>query len=160
MCLGNELTHFLFDPILIQVCSLWRDVLYDDCGYWHGLVPVIYCNELRRLGSHSPADSDVQSRVSPSSPSPTASEKTELDAVRSSLYLSLETRGFDSICLFGATDLDVIDFASKISPTMMRRVVSGSLRCSSVSDKGLEIFLAALNQSLVSLELSGKRHVE
>ena len=79
------------------------------------------------------------------------------DSVRNNLYLSIEQRGFDSICLDGATDSDIIDFASKVSPSVMRKIKSGSLRTSSVTDKGLEIFLASLNQSLHHLELTGKK---
>jgi hypothetical protein len=70
--------------------------------------------------------------------------------------MSIEQRGLDSICLNGATDSDIIDFASKVSPSVMRKITSGFLRTSSVTDKGLEIFLASLNQSLKHLELSGK----
>ena len=77
------------------------------------------------------------------------------DNIRSNIYLSMEQRGFDAVCLYGATDSDVIDFASRISTTFMRKIISASLRSSSVSDKGLEIFLAAMNQSLLRLELTG-----
>lgn len=77
------------------------------------------------------------------------------DNIRSNIYLSMEQRGFDAVCLYGATDSDVIDFASRISPTFTKRITSASLRSSSVSDKGLEIFLAAMNQSLLRLELTG-----
>ncbi|RWS11376.1 F-box/LRR-repeat protein 16-like protein, partial [Dinothrombium tinctorium] len=117
--------------ILSQVCPRWRDILYSNSYFWRGLMPVIYCNELRRYADDAS------------------------NSVRQGLYASIEKRGFDSICLFGATDTDVIDFASKISPTVMRSCTFGSLRCSSVSDKGLEIFLATLNQSIKKLELSG-----
>lgn len=75
--------------------------------------------------------------------------------VRDSLYLSIEQRSIDSVCLIGPTDADVIDFASKVAPATMKRIKHGSLKSASVSDKGLEIFLAALNQSLISLELIG-----
>ncbi|RWS31613.1 F-box/LRR-repeat protein 16-like protein [Leptotrombidium deliense] len=102
---------------------------------------VVYCADLRRNTTET--SDGVLSSV------------TTVNTVRQLLYASIEKRGFDSICLFGATDADVIDFASKISPQVMRRCVFGSLRCASVSDKGLEIFLATLNQSIKKLELSG-----
>ena len=64
-------------------------------------------------------------------------------------------RGFDALCLMGANDTDIIDFASKISPSTMKKIAWASLKSCSLSDKGLEIFLAALSQSLLRLELSG-----
>ena len=80
----------------------------------------------------------------------------ETSSLRDSLYLTMEKRGIDSVCLVGACDADVIDFASKVAPARMKRIRYASLKSASIGDKGLEIFLAALNQSLVSLELIGK----
>lgn len=97
----------------------------------------------------------MKSTPSASSSGASAQELSSVENVRSNLYLSIEMRGFDAICLMGASDTDIIDFASKISPTVMRKINWASLKSSSLSDKGLEIFLAALNQSLVRLELSG-----
>lgn len=79
-----------------------------------------------------------------------------IDDIKSNLYHSIELRGFDSICLQGASDGDIIDFASKIKPSVLKKITFGSLRFASVSDKGLEIFLAALGQSINKLELIGK----
>lgn len=80
----------------------------------------------------------------------------ENSSLRDSLYLMMEKRGIDSVSLVGACDADVIDFASKVAPARMKRIRHASLKSASIGDKGLEIFLAALNQSLVSLELIGK----
>lgn len=145
---------------------------------------VINCNDLRRLSPLPPSPSPTTSTAIHSSPIGSSSNSNNNhnllnnnnnhipnvsasrcirrksspieDSARHSLYLSIEQRGFDSICLYGATDADIIDFASKISPSVMRKITSGSLQSCSATDKGLEIFLAALNQSLLHLELSGK----
>lgn len=187
-----------------QVCIYWRDILYNDSHFWKGLVMVINCNELKRVGrtpspppfltGHQSADSatqpqnttltsnnnnnnlisitsnSLQNRRKSSSTSNSSSATPPLsqsqqhpllldgsDSVRNNLYVSIEQRGFDSVCLNGATDSDIIDFASKVSPSVMRKISSGCLRTSCVTDKGLEIFLASLNQSLKHLELSGKK---
>ncbi|KAI1301908.1 F-box/LRR-repeat protein 16 [Halotydeus destructor] len=134
--------------VLSQVCSQWRDVLYDEPSYWIGLMPVIYCNELRRIGQEEEASGDQQETSS--------TTDLERDIVKSKLYSSLDIRHFECLCLFGATDEDVLDIASHMSPSALGRIVNGSLRCGSVTDKGLEVFLVALNQSLVKLEISGK----
>ncbi|XP_074601504.1 uncharacterized protein LOC141855382 isoform X2 [Brevipalpus obovatus] len=113
--------------VLAQVCVRWRDILYSDPSYWKGLMPIIYYNELRSSSSR----------------------------IRGNLYSSIDQRGFDSICLYGASDSEVFDFASRISPNSLKRMFIGSLRCSNITDKGLDIFLASLSQSLKKLELSG-----
>lgn len=78
--------------------------------------------------------------------------------IRGDLYLSIEIRGFNAICLYGASDSDVFDFASRVSPAALKKFTFGSLRCSNVTDKGLDIFLASLSQSIKKLELSGNHH--
>lgn len=39
--------------VLIQVCSFWRDILYNDPSVWKDTIFVINCNELRLLSSSS-----------------------------------------------------------------------------------------------------------
>lgn len=98
--------------VLAQVCTRWRDILYRSPRYWTGLVPVLQCRELR---SCSPSE-------------------------RARLYSSLLRRGFHAVCLLGATDEDALDLVHSF-PLASKQVHSLSLRCSSVSDRGLEALL-------------------
>lgn len=95
--------------VLAQVCTRWRDILYRSPRYWTGLVPVVQCRELRN------------------------SQGLE----RARLYSSLLRRGFHSLCLIGATDEDAVDLVTSF-PLASKHVHSLSLRCSSVTDRGLE----------------------
>lgn len=67
-------------------------------------------------------------------------------------YLSLQQRGFDSACLHGATDEDIQDYVVNFQSRKGLR--SLSLRCSNVSDTGLETLLEKM-MSVYRLELSG-----
>lgn len=97
---------------LAQVCSRWRDVLYRSPGYWSGLVPVLQCRELRQSAAPE----------------------------RARLYASLLRRGFRAVCLMGAADEDALDMVHSF-PLASKHVHSLSLRCSSISDRGLEALL-------------------
>ncbi|KAL0270610.1 UNVERIFIED_CONTAM: hypothetical protein PYX00_007962 [Menopon gallinae] len=110
---------------LAQVCTRWRDHLYRSPRYWSGLLPVIRCKELRNTGQ----------------------------ADRARLYTSLLRRGFHAVSLLGATDEDALDLVHSF-PLAAKHVHSISLRCSSVSDRGLEALLDHL-QALFELELAG-----
>ena len=97
---------------LAQVCTRWRDVLYRSPRYWSGILPVLQCRELRHVAN--------QDRVK--------------------LYNSLIRRGFHAVCLLGATDEDALDIVHSF-PLASKHIHSLSLRCSSVSDRGLEALL-------------------
>lgn len=103
---------------LAQVCTKWHDVLYRSPRYWSGLVPVVQARELRMSAS--------QDRIK--------------------LYNSLIRRGFHSISLLGATDDDALDIVHSF-PLASKHIHSLSLRCSSVSDRGLEALLDHLQVS-------------
>lgn len=103
---------------LAQVCTKWHDVLYRSPRYWSGLVPVVQTRELRMSAS--------QDRIK--------------------LYNSLIRRGFHSISLLGATDDDALDIVHSF-PLASKHIHSLSLRCSSVSDRGLEALLDHLQVS-------------
>lgn len=107
--------------VLAQVCSRWRDILYRSPRYWTGLIPVLQCRELR---SSSPSE-------------------------RARLYSSLLRRGFHAVCLMGATDEDALDLVHSF-PLASKQVHSLSLRCSSVSDRGLEALLDHLQVILIT----------
>lgn len=103
---------------LAQVCVRWRDLLYRSPRYWSGLLPVIQCREFRQ--------SSNQDRVK--------------------LYNSLIRRGFHAISMFGATDEDALDLVHSF-PLASKHVHIVSLRCSSISDRGLEALLDHLQVS-------------
>ncbi|XP_015116540.1 F-box/LRR-repeat protein 16 [Diachasma alloeum] len=111
--------------ILAQVCTRWRDVLYARPRFWSGLVPVVRCREVRAMPSGS----------------------------RTKLYASLVRRGFHSLVLLGAADEDIPELTHSF-PMAQRHVHSLSLRCCSVTDRGLEALLDHL-QALFELELAG-----
>lgn len=103
---------------LAQVCSRWRDTLYRSPKFWSGILPALQCRELRLMSN--------QDRVK--------------------LYNSLVRRGFHAICLLGATDEDAIDIVHSF-PLASKHIHSLSLRCASVSDRGLEALLDHLQVS-------------
>lgn len=100
--------------VLAQVTIKWRDILYKSPRFWCGLIPIIQCRELRNNYCHG--------------------------LERSRLYTSLLRRGFHSLCLMGATDEDAFDLVSSF-PLASKHIHSLSLRCSSVTDRGLETLI-------------------
>ncbi|KAL5291841.1 FBXL16 family protein [Megaselia abdita] len=111
--------------ILAQVCMKWRDLLYRSPRYWSGLIPTLQCRELRQF------------------PNPE----------RVKLYNSLIRRGFHALSLIGAQDEDALDVVHSF-PLASKHIHSLSLKCSSISDRGMEALLDHL-QSLFELELAG-----
>lgn len=103
---------------LAQVCTRWRDTLYRSPKFWSGILPTLRCLELRTMSNQ--------------------------DKVQ--LYNSLVRRGFHAICLLGATDEDAIDIVHSF-PLASKHIHSISLRCASVSDRGLEALLDHLQVS-------------
>lgn len=106
---------------LAQVCTKWRDILYRNPIYFSGLVPVFQCRELRMTGNQ--------------------------DKVK--LYNSIIRRGFHSIALNGATDEDALDIVHSFA-LASKHIHSLSLRCSSISDRGLEALLDHLQVNINS----------
>ncbi|KAH8300455.1 hypothetical protein KR018_006181 [Drosophila ironensis] len=115
--------------VLAQVCVKWRDTLYRSPRYWSGLLPTLQCRELRQMPACD----------------------------RGKLYNSLIRRGFHALGLVGASDEDALDVVHSF-PLASKHVHSLSLRCSSISDRGLETLLDHL-QSLFELELAGCNEV-
>ncbi|MCL4153339.1 UNVERIFIED_CONTAM: hypothetical protein GTU68_062583 [Idotea baltica] len=114
---------------LAQVCQRWRSVLYQP-KFWHGLRPVLHCRQLR-------------------GPSPDAT--TEL---RRRFYASVQLRGFDSLVLVCAADEDLLDLVANYAVNRTKNLRAVGLRCSSVTDKGVETLLDHLN-GVYQLELQG-----
>lgn len=73
--------------------------------------------------------------------------------MRVKYYYSLQRRGFDSICLLSATDTDISHFVNNFN-SAKKSVRCLSLRCSNITDKGLERILQHL-PNIYRLELSG-----
>lgn len=103
---------------LAQVCTRWRDTLYRSPKFWSGMLPALQCRELRLMSN--------QDRVK--------------------LYNSLVRRGFHSVRLIGASDEDALDIVHSF-PLASKHINSLSLRCASVSDRGLESLLDHLQVS-------------
>ncbi|GFY37834.1 hypothetical protein TNIN_144841 [Trichonephila inaurata madagascariensis] len=115
--------------VLAQVCTAWREVLYQS-KFWRGLQPVLNFRDL----------------------------KTSSPSLRLGIYKSLDRRAFDSLCLFGASDEDIYDLITQCPQSMANRIRQIGLRCSGITDKGLEVLLGGL-PSIVQLELSGCNEV-
>ncbi|XP_061390060.1 F-box/LRR-repeat protein 16 [Musca vetustissima] len=115
--------------VLAQVCMKWRDVLYRSPRFWSGLLPTLQCRELRQMNA--------------------------TDRVK--LFNSLIRRGFHALALVGANDDDAYDVVHSFT-LASKHIHSLSLRCSSISDRGLEALLDHL-QSLFELELAGCNEV-
>ncbi|XP_076444409.1 uncharacterized protein LOC143282607 [Babylonia areolata] len=111
--------------LLCQVCRKWRKMLYCP-KYWLDAMPVV--SYRHRLPSR---DSSTLRHV----------------------YDSIQQRGFDSICLFGATDEDVSEFVNNFQ-TCKSHLRSLSIRCSNISDQGLEVLFRKM-PCIYRLELSG-----
>lgn len=98
--------------------------------------------------------SSTLSSVSLSSLLSPLSESSRVDSIREKLYMSLDDRGFDAICLFGATDDDIDDLISKTSTDTHQRIQAGRLNNCCITDRGLELFLMTFDQ-IQELVLSG-----
>lgn len=59
---------------------------------------------------------------------------------RARLYASLLRRGFHSLCLMGASDEDIMDLVNTF-PVASKHIHTLSLRCSCITDRGLESLL-------------------
>ena len=111
--------------VLCQVCRKWRHTLYSP-RYWLDAMPIVSYRHWKQ--SH--------------------------DAVTlRHVYDSIQQRGFDSVCLFGATDEDVNEFANNFQ-TCKSHLRSLSIRCSNISDAGLELLFRKM-PCIYRLELSG-----
>lgn len=107
---------------MCQVCKKWKSVLYQSI-YWVGVMPVINFNEWRSDASK-----------------------------RRTCFEHFQQRGFDQVCLIGATDKDISDFVNN-TPSCKKSIRSVSIRCSNISDLALENLIRKAQQ-INTLELS------
>lgn len=98
--------------------------------------------------------SSTFSSVSLSSLLSPLSESSRIEFLREKLYNSLDERGFDAICLFGATDEDIEDLIGKLPSGAHGRISVARLNNCCITDRGLELFVSSFSQ-LEELELSG-----
>jgi len=75
------------------------------------------------------------------------------DDARRLYFRSIEQRGFDSLRLVAAVDAD-IDTLDLLIPQASTHIVELSVRCSNISDRGLERLLELMS-AVVTLDLSG-----
>lgn len=129
--LGRLFSYFspLERTVLAQVCVRWRALLYQP-RFWHGLRPVLHCREMRSANVEATTD------------------------MRRRFYVSVQKRGFDSLVLMCANDEDLMDLVANYAVNHTKALRSVALRCSNVSDKGLETLLDHLN-GVYQLELQG-----
>lgn len=76
---------------------------------------------------------------------------------RKTCYENFQHRGFDYICFVGASDRDVADFVNNLA-FGKKNIRSVSIRCSNVSDNGLESLIRRL-PGMNKLELSNCNEV-
>jgi len=100
-------------------------VLYRP-SLWRGVTPVVHCRQL---------------------------PPNDVDDARRLYFRSIEQRGFDSLRLVAAVDCD-IDTLEALIPQASTHIVELSVRCSNISDRGLERLLELMS-AVVSLDLSG-----
>lgn len=82
------------------------------------------------------------------------SESSRIESLKDKLYASIYERGFDAICLFGATDADIDDLIIKLPEKAQHRIYLCKLHNCCISNKALELLTEHLNQ-IQELELSG-----
>lgn len=105
---------------LAQVCVVWREVLYRNLRFWTDILPVLPCRDFRQLSN--------QERIR--------------------YYNSMLRRGIRRICLVGASDEDALDVVHSF-PLAPKHITGFNLRCSSVSDRGLEALIDHLQVGLL-----------
>lgn len=140
----------------LKVCKKWKNHLYSRNDVWCQLTFTINYKLIRQRERVTWPLPSSSSWSSSSCPSSSCKKEFAKDSNRLNLYKSLDERSFVSICITGASDADVIDLVSHVTPAAMKRIKHTILKETSVTDNGLDIFLAALNQSLISLQLIGK----
>lgn len=112
---------------LCQVCKKWKSVLYQHI-YWTGVMPVINFKDWGNDASK-----------------------------RRTCFENFHCRGFDQVCLVGATDKDITEFVNSL-PASKKPIRAVSIRCSNMSDSALENFIRKV-PGVSKLELSNCNEV-
>lgn len=82
------------------------------------------------------------------------SESSRVECLKEKIYASMNERGFDAICLFGASDDDIEDLVGKMAAEARARICICKLNNCSISNRGLESLLVTLSE-IREIELSG-----
>lgn len=82
------------------------------------------------------------------------SESSRIDSIKEKLYMSLDNRGFDALCLFGATDDDIEDIVYKIPVSAHKRITVCRLNNCSLTDRGIDLLTTTFDK-IEELELTG-----
>lgn len=98
--------------------------------------------------------SSTLSSVSLSSLLSPLSESSRIESIKEKLYNSLDNRGFDAICLFGATDDDIEDLINKMPINAHKRITCGRLNNCCITNRGLDLFISTFTQ-IEEIQLSG-----
>ncbi|XP_005098065.1 F-box/LRR-repeat protein 16 [Aplysia californica] len=112
---------------LCQVCKKWKSVLYHS-KYWVGVMPVI---NFKEWGNDT--------------------------SKRKLYYEHFHCRGFEQMCLVGATDKDVTDMIISIASSK-KNIKTVCIRCSNISDGGLESIVRKM-PNISKVELSNCNEV-
>lgn len=98
--------------------------------------------------------SSTLSSVSISSLLSPLSESSRIESIRERLYNSLDNRGFDAICLFGATDDDIDDLVNKMPLNAHKRIICCRLNNCCITNRGLDLLISTFTK-IEEIELSG-----
>lgn len=98
--------------------------------------------------------SSTLSSVSLSSLLSPLSESSRIESIKERLYNSLDNRGFDAICLFGATDDDIDDLVNKMPLNAHKRIICCRLNSCCITNRGLDLLILKFTK-IEEIELSG-----
>ena len=162
--------------VLGRVSMRWREVLYQP-KFWSEVRPVLHCRTLRTWTDNNsngtPTDGggggdgegeggqgDELNLLEDSSGGggiTDLNDRIDRGEMKTNFYLSLKLRGFENLVLLHANDADVFDFIQNF-PHGAKHVHGLTLRCSNLSDRGLEALIEFL-QGLYQLEIAGCNEV-
>lgn len=112
-------------------------------------------NSMASKSSSIPSQiSSTMSSLSLSSLISPLSESSRTDILKEKMYHSLGGRGFDALCLFGATNEDIDDLINKLPKYSFDKITFAKLINCFITDAGLERFMCKFTK-IRSLELSG-----
>lgn len=82
------------------------------------------------------------------------SESSRVETMKEKLYTSIDDRGFEAICLIGATDDDIEDLVCKLPSTSHERITVARLNNCSITNRGLDRFITSFHM-ISELEITG-----
>lgn len=152
------------------MCKTWCYVLYSDSRNWADIKFNLCFDELRQPRywtmmmmrmQQQYADSNAHHLLQLMATPETATKTLEAMALATKnehltlLYRSIKQRRFQTIQLQGANDTDLVEFGAQAALNQFDFIVDLSIQNSSITDKGIEVLLASIAPSLLSIELVG-----